>query len=143
MLRGRRFLTMTSGTSCLTVGAATPRIIRGEVRVSCSRTGRRAMQQNATPGFWLLMALSIAAHGCSGASGEPTIERPPAVTASAEELTLAQSANSDFAVDLYEQLAKERPGENLFFSPFSISSALLIASQSHRFSDAVDRASLI
>ena len=68
---------------------------------------------------------------------------PPAVTASAEELTLAQSANSDFAVDLYEQLAKERPGENLFFSPFSISSALLIASQSQRFSDAVDRESLI
>ncbi len=87
------------------------------------------MRQNATAGFWLLIALSIAAHGCSGASGESAIERPPAVTASAEELTLAQSANNAFAVDLYEQLAKERPGENVFFSPFSISTALLIATE--------------
>ena len=87
------------------------------------------MRQNATAGFWLLMALSLTAQGCSGASEGSAIERPPAVTASAEELTLAQSANSAFAVDLYEQLAKERPGENLFFSPFSISSALLIATE--------------
>ena len=51
------------------------------------------------------------------------------MTASPQEFALAQSANSDFAVDLYRQLAKERPGENLFFSPFSISSALLIATE--------------
>jgi serpin B len=34
------------------------------------------------------------------------------------------SANSQFAFDLYHQLAKESPGKNLFFSPESISYAL-------------------
>ncbi len=65
----------------------------------------------------LFVATVIAATGCSSTSAKPIAERPPAVTASAEELTLAQSANSAFAVDLYRQSAKERPGKNLFFSP--------------------------
>ncbi len=56
-------------------------------------------------------------------------DRPPAVTASPQEVALAQSSNGDFAIDLYRQLAAERPGENLFFSPFSISAALLIATE--------------
>ena len=51
------------------------------------------------------------------------------MTASAAEQSLAVAANSEFAVDLYRQLAKEHPGENFFFSPFSISSALLIATE--------------
>jgi serine protease inhibitor len=38
-------------------------------------------------------------------------------------LTKTVEGNSDFAIDLYGQLAKDRPG-NLFFSPFSVSDAL-------------------
>ena len=37
---------------------------------------------------------------------------------------LAVQANSDFAFDLYQQLAKENDGKNLFFSPYSVSGAL-------------------
>jgi serine protease inhibitor len=66
---------------------------------------------------------------CSGATAQPLDERPPAVTASPDETALAQAANSAFAADLYLQLAAEHPGENLFFSPFSVSSALLIAAE--------------
>jgi serine protease inhibitor len=76
-----------------------------------------------------MIAVSIAAPGCSRTTGEPVADRPPAVTASPQELALAQSSNGDFAIDLYRQLAAERPGENLFFSPFSISSALLMAAE--------------
>jgi len=44
----------------------------------------------------------------------------------------AVEANSDFAVDLYHQLAKENAGENLFFSPYSISSALAMTAEGAR-----------
>ena len=41
----------------------------------------------------------------------------------------ATEMNTDFAIRLYAQLAKEQPGENLFFSPFSISNALAMAAE--------------
>jgi serine protease inhibitor len=41
-------------------------------------------------------------------------------------------ANTSFAFDLYARLAKEKPGENLFFSPYSISNALLMAAEGAR-----------
>jgi serine protease inhibitor len=41
-------------------------------------------------------------------------------------------ANSDFALDLYRQLAKENPGKNLFFSPYSLSSALAMTAEGAR-----------
>ena len=44
----------------------------------------------------------------------------------------AIAANRDFAVDLYHQLAKEHAGRNLFFSPYSVSSALAIAVEGAR-----------
>jgi len=87
------------------------------------------MQRNLAAGFWLTMVLSVVSQGCSNAAATPTVDRPPAVTASPAELALAESANGDFAVDLYQQLAKENPNQNLFFSPFSVSSALLIATE--------------
>ena len=36
-------------------------------------------------------------------------------------------ADGEFALNLYRQLAKEQSGENLFFSPYSVSRALGIA----------------
>ena len=41
-------------------------------------------------------------------------------------------SNSDFAIDLYRQLAKENEGMNLFFSPYSISSALAMTAEGAR-----------
>jgi serine protease inhibitor len=41
-------------------------------------------------------------------------------------------ANSSFAFDLYAQLAKENEGKNLFFSPYSMSNALLMAAEGAR-----------
>ncbi len=41
-------------------------------------------------------------------------------------------ANSDFAFDLYAQFAKENVGENLFFSPYSISGALAMTAEGAR-----------
>ncbi len=87
------------------------------------------MRCNATLALLSLIAVAVTVPGCSRATALPAMDRPPAVTASAAEVALAQSSNSEFATALYRQLADERPGENLFFSPFSISSALLIATE--------------
>jgi serine protease inhibitor len=64
------------------------------------------------------------------------------VAAGPDEAVIAQAgeapqkilveANSSFAFDLYAQLAKEKPGENLCFSPYSISNALLMAAEGAR-----------
>ncbi len=40
--------------------------------------------------------------------------------------------NSDFAFDLYAQFAKENAGKNMFFSPYSISSALAMTTEGAR-----------
>ena len=56
------------------------------------------------------------------------------LAAEADKATTTQvvQANSDFATDLYQQLAKENAGENLFFSPYSISSALAMTTEGAR-----------
>ena len=41
-------------------------------------------------------------------------------------------ANSAFAFDLYQQLAKENEGDNLFFSPYSVSGALAMTAEGAR-----------
>jgi len=58
----------------------------------------------------------------------------------ADQAAIAQvvEANSDFAIDLYQQLAKENAGENLFFSPYSISSALAMTTEGARGETAVE-----
>jgi serine protease inhibitor len=45
---------------------------------------------------------------------------------------ILMEANSSFAFDLYAQLAKENPGQNLFFSPYSMSNALLMVAEGAR-----------
>ena len=44
----------------------------------------------------------------------------------------AVSSNNEFAVDLYQHLAKGNPDTNLFFSPYSLFSALLMAVEGAR-----------
>jgi len=53
---------------------------------------------------------------------------------------LAIQANSDFAFDLYKQLAKEKEnaGKNMFFSPYSISSALAMTAEGARGQTALE-----
>ena len=51
-------------------------------------------------------------------------DKPPA--------NYAIAATGDFALDLYGRLAKENPGKNLFFSPYSMSSALTMTAEGAR-----------
>ena len=44
----------------------------------------------------------------------------------------AVTANNGFAIDLYRQLAKEKQGKNLFFSPYSMMSALAMTAEGAR-----------
>jgi serpin B len=80
-----------------------------------------------TIGACFLLAGGIAALSCPGAAADTA--RRSAVVASVQDISQAESADREFAMDLYHQLAKEHPGENLFFSPISISNALLIAAE--------------
>jgi serpin B len=54
----------------------------------------------------------------------------PGLTAHAEGIT--SEANNRFAIDLYKQLSTENSGKNLFFSPYSISSALAMTIEGAR-----------
>lgn len=76
-------------------------------------------------------------------TGMVTLTNPlGSVTGSANELLAAEAdakpvkttvtANSDFAIDLYHQLGKENTGKNLFFSPYSISNALVMTMEGAR-----------
>jgi serine protease inhibitor len=79
-------------------------------------------------GFALLILCSwfAAAPPASAATSASTAQPAPAAP---EEFVAAQRANGEFAIDLYRQLSREQPGKNLFFSPFSISTALLMAAE--------------
>jgi serine protease inhibitor len=67
-----------------------------------------------TPNHTLTVALTIAMHGLSPA---------------AEKASSAVQANTEFGLELYSQLAKENEGKNLFFSPYSVSSALAMTTE--------------
>lgn len=82
-------------------------------------------------------------------AGAVTLTNPlGSVTGSANELLAAEAdksptkiavtANSDFNFDLYRQLSKENAGENLFFSSYSISSALAMTTEGARGDTAME-----
>lgn len=50
-------------------------------------------------------------------------------TSSNAPTNYASTANNDFGLDLYFALSRENPGTNLFFSPYSMSSALAMAAE--------------
>ena len=52
-------------------------------------------------------------------------------------------ANASFAFDLYAQLSKENPGQNLFFSPYSMSNALLMAAEGARGQTALEMGTVL
>ena len=60
----------------------------------------------------------------ASASLHPSVKRPA--------LQFAPQMNNNFALDLYAQVAKESPAQNLFFSPYSILSALTMTAEGAR-----------
>jgi serpin B len=103
------------------------------------------MQKAAGIVLMLLCVLFIA--GCIGSQGSipPTLppaspspeEITPVPTPSGEQKTIVE-ANNQFAFDLYSSLSRDpgSAGNNLFFSPFSICSALAITYEGARGSTA-------
>src|SRR5689334_6520931 len=73
---------------------------------------------------FLALALLMTAAGCSPrlAIAQSQITRDKAPAAPAPDVAQAVAGNSAFAFDLYQTL--RQPQGNLFFSPYSISSAL-------------------
>lgn len=82
-------------------------------------------------------------------AGVVTLTNPlGSVTGHANDLLAAESekaptqltvqSNSDFAIDLYKQLAKENQGKNLFFSPYSITGALAMTAEGARGNTALE-----
>src|SRR5690349_7041012 len=60
----------------------------------------------------------------------------PSLLTAAEALPMSDNpavlSNNEFAVDLYQHLTKGDAGVNLFFSPYSLFSALLMAAEGAR-----------
>jgi serine protease inhibitor len=77
----------------------------------------------------LVGVMSLAA-ACDSIIGEAN--RLLAAEAGKGPQNYAVTANGDFALDLYKQLAKEKPGKNLFFSPYSMSIALAMTAEGAR-----------
>ena len=61
---------------------------------------------------------------------QPTV--PPDPTAKEFHFQFIPQMNNNFALDLYAQVANESPGQNLFFSPYSIVSALTMTAEGAR-----------
>jgi serpin B len=62
----------------------------------------------------------------------PDKPAPVKVPATSDTGKKVVEANNRFALELYSELARESPGSNLFFSPWSISSALAITYEGAR-----------
>lgn len=71
-----------------------------------------------------LPALLLIVAGCGKDSAPPSA--PPAARPAAPAGDVAEAAKgiNAFALDLYARLADEKKGENIFFSPYSVSTAL-------------------
>jgi serine protease inhibitor len=78
----------------------------------------------------VLGGLVTLAHGFGETSGKPN--EIGVVEDGKAPVNHAAMAAGSFAVDLYGQLAKENPGKNLFFSPYSMSSALAMTAEGAR-----------
>jgi serine protease inhibitor len=82
----------------------------------------------------VLLVLGLAA-GCLG-SPPPRDEEDYTGKERLKEITpeirAVIQADSDFALDLYARLAADKPGESLFFSPYSLTSALTMVAEGAR-----------
>ncbi|MDD4567978.1 MAG: serpin family protein [Methanoculleus chikugoensis] len=82
-----------------------------------------------------LIALGSIAAGCTDMPGATSADSaPPAGEETPDNSGNVTAGNTRFAFDLYRQIASapESTGKNLFFSPYSISSALAITYEGAR-----------
>ena len=82
-----------------------------------------------------LIALGSIAAGCTDTPGATSADSaPPAGEETPDDPGNVTAGNTRFAFDLYRQIASapESTGQNLFFSPYSISSALAITYEGAR-----------
>lgn len=78
------------------------------------------------------------------ASGSSASQPSPQQNATTKNLTSAAAqANNDFAVDLYRVLAGEKPDANVFFSPFSLISALAMTAEGARRETAAEMGTVL
>ena len=90
------------------------------------------------------MAFVAAAAGVSLLTRHPAVE-PPAVIVPqwTDDADAASRSLNGFAVDMYRQLASESTDGNLFFSPFSIQTALAMTYQGARGETAAEMARVL
>lgn len=79
----------------------------------------------------LVLAGSVTLATSYGAIEATAAEAAIALPGEAPQKLIVE-ANTSFALDMYHQLAKENQGGNLFFSPYSMSNALLMAAEGAR-----------
>ncbi|MCA9036029.1 MAG: serpin family protein [Planctomycetaceae bacterium] len=76
-------------------------------------------------GFSLLLA--VVAATTEAFSARPTCDPDEVRTAERTQVRMSQASNQ-FGLDLYQQIiSKEGPNQNVFFSPYSVSTALMMA----------------
>ncbi|MBI5818905.1 MAG: serpin family protein [Verrucomicrobia bacterium] len=79
---------------------------------------------------FLFVSVTVLA-GFLGVSDGGVIQPPAARDAKASRNPAVVAVN-DFALDLYQQMAKETPGRNVFFSPYSLACAFAMATEGAR-----------
>jgi serine protease inhibitor len=83
----------------------------------------------------IIVCLLASVPGIPGNAGEKLVSVPRPEDPEAAVVT---EASSRFGFDLYRQLAKENPGGNLFFSPWSVFGALSMTVEGAREETAVE-----
>jgi serpin B len=73
------------------------------------------------------LALAVSRGGCTEPNARSELERDPAPGTTVTELATLVAGNTAFAIDLYRTLGGARAGQNIFFSPYSISAGLTMA----------------
>jgi hypothetical protein len=91
---------------------------------------KRENDMRLFPFIVMIMSVGILLFGVKGArANERPLQTPETESTS---LSLAVQAINNFAGDLYRSLAQENEKDNLFFSPYSISSALTMVVEGAR-----------
>ena len=87
---------------------------------------------------WLIAIAVTVLGSVRGQTGDP-----PAVEPDEASTKLATEANNDFGFDLYRQLAQENEDQNLFFSPYSVTTALVMALEGTRTETAAEMGTML
>jgi serpin B len=87
--------------------------------------------------FHIVIAiLIVAVGGITSSQGQTTTPQPASLAddkgATSAGITAVINANNQFAFDLYAELRKSAEGKNVFFSPYSISTALAMTYEGAR-----------